>query len=70
MTADKVREALTTELTVPAWPTAGLALGLSRNPTYQAIRRGDIPSIRIGGAIRVPTSALRSMLGIGPKDAA
>ena len=70
MTANEVRQAITRELTVPAWPTAGLALGLSRNPTYQAVKRGEIPSIRIGGAIRVPTAALREMLGIASKDAA
>jgi hypothetical protein len=49
--------------TVPPWPTAGRAVGLtSRTATYAAIARGDLPSIRIGRKIRVPTAALRRML--------
>ena len=70
MTATDLKKTLEEELTVPVWPTAGAALGLSRGPTYEAIRRGDIPSIRVGRAIRVPTAALRVMLQIEPKNAA
>ena len=50
-------------LTVPE--TAGV-LDIGLNATYDAIKRGDIPSIRIGKSIRVPTAALRAMLGILP----
>jgi excisionase family DNA binding protein len=70
MTQDEIRRALQEQLTVPVWPTAAGALGLSRNPTYEAVRRGDIPSIRVGGAIRVPAAALRQMLGLDPKTPA
>ena len=70
MTGREVLAELDTELTVPVWPTAGKALGLSRNSTYEAVKRGDIPSLRIGCAIRVPTAALRQMLGLEPKSAA
>lgn len=67
MTADELKRALIEELTVPVWPHAGKAFGLSRNPAYEAAKRGDIPTIRIGGAIRVPTAFLRKMLGIEGK---
>jgi excisionase family DNA binding protein len=43
-------------------------LGLGKNATYDAIKRGDIPSIRIGRSIRVPTAGLRVMLGILPSN--
>ena len=39
-------------------------LGLGRNTVYDAIKRGEIPSIRIGKAIRVPTASLKAMVGI------
>lgn len=40
------------------------ALKLSRDSTYDAIRRGDIPAIHIGRTIRIPTAKLAEMLGI------
>jgi hypothetical protein len=42
-------------------------MGLSKNPAYDAIKRGDIPSIRIGGRIVIPTAPLRQLLGISEK---
>ena len=39
-------------------------LGLSRGATYEAIRRGEIPSIRIGRRIIIPRVPLERMLGI------
>ena len=39
-------------------------LDLGLNATYDAIKRGDIQSIRIGKSIRVPTASLKAMLGI------
>ncbi len=59
---DKLREALA-GLTVKV-EVAGQALGVGRNAAYAAAKRGDIPTIRIGGAIRVPTAPLRKMLGL------
>jgi excisionase family DNA binding protein len=43
---------------------AGRALGIGRNAAYAAAKRGDIPTVRIGGAIRVPTAPIRRMLGL------
>lgn len=48
--------------TVDVWPTAGRALGLGKNAAYAAVARGEIPTIRCGRLIRVPTAALRRML--------
>lgn len=50
--------------TMNVWPDTGKALGLSRASTYEAVRRGDIPSIRVGGRVLVPTAGLRRMLGL------
>jgi hypothetical protein len=44
-------------------PTAGrLYFGLSQNGSYVAAQRGDIPTIKIGGRLRVPVIALERML--------
>jgi excisionase family DNA binding protein len=37
---------------------------MSRNGTYEAIKRGDIASVRIGKRILVPSVAIRKMLGM------
>ena len=42
---------------------AGRLLGLGRSAAYDAIRRGDIPSIRMGRRIRVPAPTVLRMLG-------
>ena len=42
----------------------GRVFRLSKNPAYEAVKRGDFPSIRVGGRIRVPTAPLRQMLGL------
>ena len=38
-------------------------LPISRNGAYDAVRRGDIPSIRLRGRILIPVVPLRRMLG-------
>jgi excisionase family DNA binding protein len=53
-----------TRPTISPWPAAGKALGVSRKATYAAVKSGDLPSIRIGRAIRIPTAPLRRQLGI------
>jgi excisionase family DNA binding protein len=44
---------------------AAATLGISRAFAYEAVRRGDIPSIRIGRRVLVPQAALARMLGGG-----
>jgi excisionase family DNA binding protein len=41
---------------------AGSALGISRSTAYEAVTRGEIPSIRVGRRLLVPTAAVRRML--------
>ena len=41
------------------------ALGLSRSKTYSLIQAGEIRSIRVGRAIRVPVAALDEFSGRG-----
>jgi hypothetical protein len=44
-------------------PDAGrIYFGLGRGASYEAARRGDIPTIRIGKLLRVPVVALERML--------
>jgi excisionase family DNA binding protein len=41
---------------------AARLLGISRNLAYEAARRGEIPTIRIGRRILVPIAALERLL--------
>jgi hypothetical protein len=59
----KIRRALTQELAVPI-STTSLALGTGQYAVRQGIKAGDIPSIRVGRKIMVPTAPLRKLLGI------
>ena len=44
-------------------PEAGrVYFDLGRNASYEAARRGEIPTIRIGRLLRVPVLALERML--------
>lgn len=40
------------------------ALGFARSTVYAAIQRGDIPVIRLGRRIRVPSVWVRAQLGM------
>jgi hypothetical protein len=43
-------------------PEAGEMLGLGRNASYRAAKRGDIPTIKLGKLLRVPKLAMERML--------
>jgi excisionase family DNA binding protein len=44
-------------------------LGISRGTAYDGVRRGEIPSLRIGRRILVPRAAIEAMLaGTADKD--
>ncbi len=50
---------------------AGRRLGIGRNTAYEAVQRGEIPSIRIGRRLVVPVAALEKLLaGDRPSHAA
>jgi excisionase family DNA binding protein len=57
-----VKERDTKCLTIPVWPDAGKKLGISKGAAYEAARRGEIPTIKIGKGILVPLAALERML--------
>jgi excisionase family DNA binding protein len=42
---------------------AAEVLGVGRNSAYEAVRRGEIPVVRIGRRLVVPRAALERMLG-------
>jgi excisionase family DNA binding protein len=37
-------------------------IGVSRTTAYALVNRGEIPSIRIGGMLRIPNDALRRLI--------
>lgn len=41
---------------------AGAILGLSRNGAYEAVKRGEIPTLKIGSRLKVPRAAFERML--------
>ena len=41
---------------------AAKRLGIGRNSAYDAVQRGEIPSLRIGKRLLVPVAALERML--------
>jgi hypothetical protein len=43
---------------------AGAIVGLRRSAAYEAVRRGDLPGLRVGSRWVVPTARLRSLLGL------
>ena len=46
-------------------PQAGrVYFDLGRNASYEAVRRGDIPTIRIGRLLRVPVVQTRSCMAL------
>jgi excisionase family DNA binding protein len=49
------RETLTVE-------EAAVKLGIGRNSAYEGVRSGEIPSVRIGKRIVVPSRALERLL--------
>jgi excisionase family DNA binding protein len=48
---------------------AGRVLGLSRGAAYNAARRGDIPTIRLGKRLVVSTAALLAKVDAGAPTA-
>jgi excisionase family DNA binding protein len=44
---------------------AARVLGISRTTAYECVRAGDLPSVRLGGRIVVPTQAVDRLLAAG-----
>lgn len=41
---------------------AAVILGISRRSAYRAAASGDLPAVRLGRRVRVPSAALRQLL--------
>ncbi|MSO29795.1 MAG: DNA-binding protein [Acidobacteria bacterium] len=41
---------------------AAETIGIGRSKIYELLASGDLPSIRIGGSVRVPVDALRAWI--------
>ena len=46
---------------------AAILLGIGRAAAYQAVHRGEIPSIRVGARLLIPRQALERMLDGEPQ---
>lgn len=53
--------------TIPVPDAGAVFFGLSRNGSYDAAKRGDFDTIRIGGKIVVPVAPLAARLGLRMK---
>jgi excisionase family DNA binding protein len=43
-------------------PQAAQRLGISKESAYKAAKKGTLPSLRIGGSVRVPTVVVEQMI--------
>ena len=46
----------------------GLIPGMGRSAIYEAVRRGDLPSIRVGTRIFIPTARLLARLDLATPE--
>ena len=49
-------------------PEAAELLGVGRGTCYEAVRRGDIPSVRVSNRIVIPRARLMALLGEPPES--
>jgi len=54
--------------TLTVWPEVAQLPNLSRSTVYDAVARGEIPVIKIGRCLRVPTAALRRLLALDSRE--
>lgn len=62
MTLDELRGRAT--ITVPQ---AAEILSIGRDAAYAAVKRGEIPHLRLGRRVVVPTARLADLLGLAPE---
>lgn len=58
-----MRDKNTAPHTQRLWPETGKQLGLGREATYEAAKRGEIPTVQIGRLKLVPLKQLAKLLG-------
>lgn len=49
--------------------TAQRMLGIGRNQFYLALRRGQVPAVRVGSSWRILKAPFRQLLGLPPDNA-
>lgn len=64
MDLDAIIEEIKTKPTVPVWPHAGKALGLTKGGAYAAAARDEIEVLRFGRLIKAVSAPLRKRLGL------
>lgn len=68
ITFPTTEEHLRSATVVPLWsdhePNAAGALRLGRTSAYSLAKRGDIPTIRLGRKVVVPSARLLALLGV------
>jgi hypothetical protein len=64
MTVEEAVEEIRTKPVVSLWPTVGVACGLSRGATYEAVKRGEIEVLEFGRLKKAISATLRKKLGI------
>jgi excisionase family DNA binding protein len=47
---------------------ASALMGISRSAAYRAVAAGDLPTVRFGCRLYVPTARLLELLGLVPED--
>ena len=47
---------------------ASALMGISRSAAYRAVAAGNLPSVRFGCRLYVPTARLLELLGLAPED--
>ena len=47
---------------------ASVLMGISRSAAYRAVAAGDLPSVRFGCRLYVPTARLLHLIGLVPED--
>jgi hypothetical protein len=62
-------EKLLSRPTAPVPLVGRVLFDLSRNGFYEAAKRGDIRTIRVGRCLYVPTAWVRKTLGLDPASA-
>jgi len=58
----KIEATDTVEILVIDVPTAGAMAGLNRHQSYVGARRGEIPTVKVGGRLKVPLKKWRAIL--------
>ncbi len=64
MTMNEELNALLSAPTADVPEVGRICYGMSRNGSYAAAARGEIPTIKVGRLLKVPTAPLRRQLGL------